>query len=558
MHAQARSAASVLRLPRALVLLMTTASLVACDTQSATETEAAGLVPPGKADDFFSTDAMEYTVEGRIQATIDDACLERNADSPDPQRRCAEEIIGLENFAVAWFLNTYIIDKHDAPNEQWGGFTGMTRPASYEALDVGEVADGAFEYTFTSELSGPVDLLSLMPTTPCSDDPSARCFELEIPVVPNDTLRKMDTGDEWYRDAPYSAYAPELYEGEKEVLELRITPYERSNDAFLEYDKLFAPEQLAKADGALKIGLFVGWDYYDARYDLLGAEATYDHLTRDLGLQSPVDTFDDYGIDSGSFTGEIEVQGKTVPVDVILVHPGQGDPADPVFAGSMKDQLVKAFAERQVIAFEGHAGPLYGFALANWRETEAGELDDSELPFLDVQDDFYQVVMVSGCDTYMVADSLYQIPAKTGRTDLDVITTSTFSNAANPGRTTASLLQAVMNQQGPEGELEPLTYGWLIRELNRDMWSPLFGVHGIDDNPRSNPLADTSVACEPCISDEDCGGNGNMCVQINDTQTVCTTLCQSDADCNDSETCYDVTDGTNIIGSQCIPTSLSC
>lgn len=68
--------------------------------------------------------------------------------------------------------------------------------------------------------------------------------------------------------------------------------------------------------------------------------------------------------------------------------------------------MTKVDRERQLISYEGHAGPLYGFALGNWKKTEAGELNDSELSGLTIPADFYQVLLISGCDTYMVADSL--------------------------------------------------------------------------------------------------------------------------------------------------------
>ena len=104
----------------------------------------------------------------------------------------------------------------------------------------------------------------------------------------------------------------------------------------------------------------------------------------DRKFKSPVATYDDLKIDSGEFTKTIKVNGKDVLVSVLLVHPGQGDPASVTFAGQMKAALIKAFGDRQVIVFEGHAGPLYGFALANWNVTEAGGADDSEPPGLSI------------------------------------------------------------------------------------------------------------------------------------------------------------------------------
>lgn len=550
--------------------LFFTCLLIACTALACTESDGdevstlaqgpAGIVPEGKADDFFSDVAREYTVTGQTVAQLADDCAERFPDALDIEARCTREAIGLKNFAIGWFLNQYVIDKHDSANEDWGGFTGMTRPESFADLEVGAPdAQRRVQYTFTSELSGPLDLLDVMPTESCGDGTDARCFQLDVPVLEHATLAQMETGSEWYRSSPWSAYAPELYDGEKETLELRIEPFPRSTDAFLEYGKLFSAEQLERTDGVLRIGAFVGWDYYDDRYDLQTARELYRYLTDDLGMESPAESYDAYGIESGSLTGSVTLpDGREVRVEVTLVHPGQGDPADPDFAGQMKAAMVDALGSSQIVTYEGHAGPLYGFALANWRATEAGELDDSELPFIDVPPDFYQVVLASGCDTYMVADALYKIPVKAERVDLDVITTSSFSNAAGRGRTTKALLDAVLNGDD-DGVLEPQTYGDLLRSLNSERWmTPLFGVHGIDDNPRDNPFADESVACRPCETDADCGGQGNMCVGLGNGEVVCTTLCRTDADCGDGEACYGVYSGDTIVSNQCAPTTLTC
>ncbi len=544
-----------------LVLGFSALAAVACSSDDPAGPGAGGptsgaIVPPGKADDYFSTHGQEYTVTGTTHAVIDQECLTQNVDSPDAQRACALQGIGLKNFAVAWFLNTYIIDKHDAPNEDWGGFTAMTRPESYEALDISTAdANGKFDYDFTSELSGPLDFLSKIPTVPCGQD---KCFDLEIPVIPNSTLKQMDTGSEWYRKAPYNKYKPETYTGEKETITLRVKPYPRSNDAYLEYNKLFSDAQLAKAGGALKVGIFVGWDYYDGRYDLQTAKELYRWLVTDRKFKSPVASYDDLKIDSGEFTKTIKVNGKDIPVSVQLVHPGQGDPANATFAGQMKSALIKAFAERQVIIYEGHAGPLYGFALANWNVTEAGELDDSELPGLSIPESFYQVVLASGCDTYMVADSLYANPVKQGRVDMDIITTTSFSNAAGNGRTAKLVIDAVANSEA-SGSLKPKMYGELIRKLNQEYWmTPIYGVHGIDDNPRFNPFVDAALNCKSCAAHSECGGYDTLCADYGGGNKRCATKCETDNDCPAGFTCFDIREGNTLVGKGCAPTTLSC
>jgi hypothetical protein len=271
-----------------------------------------------------------------------------------------------------------------------------------------------------------------------------------------------------------------------------------------------------------------------------------------------VGSYDELRVDSGDFEKTIRVNGAELEVSVKLVHPGQGDPADPAFAGAMKAALIEAFSARQIIAYEGHAGPLYGFALANWNVTEAGELDDSELPSLSIPKDFYQVVLASGCDTYMVADALYENPVKVGRVDLDVITTSSFSNAAGNGRTAKLLVDAVVNQS-QDGELEPQMYGDLLRKLNQESWfSPIYGVHGIDDNPRDNPFADKSLLCQACESHADCGGFDNSCVDLGSDNRRCTTKCQTNDDCPAGYACFDIADGSTITSRACAPAAGAC
>jgi hypothetical protein len=514
------------------------------------------IVPPGKADNYYSTNAQEYTVTGSTFATIDSTCLSRHASDPDAQKVCSLESITLKNFSIAWFLNQYVISKHEATNQDWGGFTAMTRPESYEALEVSDPdVDGKFSYRFTSELSGPLDLLSQIPTQPCGED---KCFTLEVPVLPNSTLSKLDTGSEWYRSAPFNAYDPGTYSAEKESLELTIKPYPRSNDAYLEYQKLFAPEQLAKAGNALRIGIFVGWDYNTDRFDLQTAKELYRWLTEDEGFKSPVASYEDLKIDSGNFQKTIKVNGKDVVVQVLLVHPGQGDPTNETFAGQMKSSMIKAFGERQIVIYEGHAGPLYGFSLSDWNQTVTGELDDTELPGLILPENFYQIVLASGCDTYMVADSLYENPVKQGRVDLDVITTTSFSNAAGHGRTSKVLLDAVLNQDAG-GQLKPEMYGEILRNLNNEYWmTPLFGVHGIDDNPRVNPFADFSKLCEPCSSADQCGGYDSQCVDYGGGSKHCGTKCEVNNDCPDGYGCFDIRFGDTITTKVCAPSTMTC
>ena len=94
----------------------------------------------------------------------------------------------------------------------------------------------------------------------------------------------------------------------------------------------------------------------------------------------------------------------------------------------MRDSL----AHRDVIVYGGHSGPFYGFALANWRMTDEGDLDDSELASVQMPSDRYQIVVADGCDTYQIGAAFGRNPAHPDLANLDVVTTTSFSDASEP------------------------------------------------------------------------------------------------------------------------------
>lgn len=60
--------------------------------------------------------------------------------------------------------------------------------------------------------------------------------------------------------------------------------------------------------------------------------------------------------------------------------------------------------------------------------------------------------------------------------------------------------------------------------------------------------------CRACQDDGDCGGNGNLCLNLGNAQTdYCGVTCVSDTDCPNGYTCAGVGDGEgNVIAYQCI------
>src|SRR5512143_2668648 len=66
------------------------------------------FVDDSKADDFFSTSAAEYVVQGKSTITLDPAM----ATAPDADRMAAaKKLIELKQIAIAWFLTQYFESK---------------------------------------------------------------------------------------------------------------------------------------------------------------------------------------------------------------------------------------------------------------------------------------------------------------------------------------------------------------------------------------------------------------------------------------------------------------
>src|SRR5262249_52760239 len=154
----------------------------------------------------------------------------------------------------------------------------------------------------------------------------------------------------------------------------------------------------------------------------------------------------------------------------------------------------------------GHSGPFYGFALANWRKTAEGDLDDSEMRTIPMPADKYQVILANGCDTYQIGEAFKDNPNKAGK-NVDVITTMSFSNAGTPA-TVEDFVNALMANES--GKLHPQPISTLLTNLDNESWGfhSMYGIHGIDDNPKLVPFAKTQNFGKSCSANADCGGPG--------------------------------------------------
>ncbi len=528
------------------VVIVALACCLQCGGEGGGEEEAV-VVPPGKADNFFSLSAQEYMVEGTTWIELEPFLAE--ADEETRMAR-VKELVFFRQVAVNWFLLQYLMGPEDDHDNK---FESLTKNGSYDDLEIVADAENPLRYTFKfrQEVGGQMDLLNELDTT--LDEDGRHHFQLPVGIVSNADLGKLELDKEWYRKAPWSGFDPAKVQPEQlEHLDLAIWPEERSSDGWIDYQRLFD-------DGELTISLHFGWDYHK-EYHLVHSRDVYNWLVQD-GFDSPVESYDEYNRTSGPLTRTIRANGKDVKVSISMYWGKAGTDTDPdsdAGGQQLEDDMIAAFGTHDVIMFSGHSGPFYGFALANWRKTTKGDIDDSEIAALEMPAGRYQVVLAEGCDTYALGQAFWENPAKEDRNHLDIVTTTNFSNASTAGVVRNFLTSLIDTDY--DGDHTPWKYSELLTRLdgNSTWFHSMYGVHGIDDNPRLHPYANVAGFCGDCTADSDCGAPGNKCTRLNDDERVCTAECLSTDACPTGYECMDVASGSWIKSRQCVPLGLTC
>lgn len=512
-----------------LVATALACSLLGCAAQApaSEDPEDSVFVDDGKADDFFSVSAQEYTLEGRSTVVLDEAFATRPAEERLAEAR---RLVGLKQIAIAWFVTQYLVDKeHEDPNASFGGFGGMAKAGGYEELELSERDDHlTFDFTFRQLAAGGKNLMGRLPIRV---DGGKTVFDLEIGRPSNAELAQLETNDEWYRKAPWDGWDPAKVSAErKEAMTFTIAKERASTDGFFDLARLVD-------DGTLDLDVYFGWDYH-SDYHLKHSKALFSWLERE-GFEAPVASWDDLTPTSGPFTRTVEADGRTIDVEVRIYFGKPGTETDPdTDAGGvvLEDLARGSLAQRDVIAYSGHSGPFYGFALANWRETLEGDLDDADIRVAPMPADRYQIVLAEGCDTYQIGTAFLENPNKAGR-NVDVITTTSFSNASTPAAV-EHFVSALLARDS-HAQLRPRPVSELLTRLDDESWgfTTMYGMHGIDDDPKLVPFAHRDRFGEACAANADCGGPGNLCVSAGSRGRVCTAACTSDDGCGSGYRC---------------------
>lgn len=509
------------------------------------------IVSDAKADDFYSTTAREYVVEGRWRVVLEED-LADNALST--RRKRAEELIFLKQVAVAYFLTAYLVDKEARdPNGNYGGFSGLSKAGSYEDLNIRETSDPrVFTFTFRQVIAGPRNLLSRLPVR--TNDDGETEFDLVVGEPTNEELARLEPNSEWFHEDPWKDFAPHRVPADRlTTIPVTIRPETELSDAWFDWQRLIE-------DDLLTIDVHFGWDYH-SDYHRKHARSVFYWLRDEMGFEPPAQGFDALTHESGPFTRTLDAAGREVRVAIRLFYPKTGtanDPSTDAGGRQLERDFRASLAASDMIVFNGHAGPFYGFPLANWRTTDEGEIDYGELETVEMPADRYQVVMVDGCDTYQVAAGLARNPAKPDGDNLDVITTTTFADGELP-YSTMNFLSHVL-ETDPDGRHRPRTLHSLLRDLRAATWNDaLYGIHFVADNPRTHPYADPGSICAPCRTHADCGSTGNVCAKIGESRH-CAPACTDPDACGRGATCAVIASASAqpIYDRACVPASLEC
>jgi hypothetical protein len=566
---------------------LSTFFVTGCALPQDAEEEELVIVAPGKEDNFFSNVAKEYLATAQVAITLD-ASYKNKTEAEQLAR--ARTIMEGKTKQIAWFLHVYIIDKSDDDDAgDYGGLRAMVLDGSHDGDALKQDQDNPleFSYSFEVQVGGSNKLLDkIRDENNLPDDGDT--FPLRMAKLENSKLINFSHSDYGAGD-----WSPDKCNCDLETLNVKLTAIDASRDAYLDYTKLLA-------DKVIDISVHVGWDYH-ARYDITHSRQLYSWLTGSMGFTSPAKSYKEYNRLSGPLTKEITVEGEKIQAKVTIFRPdpceawdedgssgawakkvdedeknkkracpdwkwddakANANPTTDDGAGNLMTDLKESLKTRDVVIFTGHSGYTYGYALAYWYKTSKGDLDPPEIKTLPLPKDKSQIYVMSGCDTYHVGQAFKDNPNKAGLNNLDVITTTSFSNAGSVGDT-KDLIRALVGTL--YGDYPAVSYGQVMKDLNPSSYDyshffTMYGVHGIDDNPLLNPFADATKTCGVCTKKDDCGAGGNVCVRLNSQEKVCAAECLHDDACAADQVCRQFGSSSSgyIKGRACVPKSLSC
>jgi hypothetical protein len=482
--------------------------------------------------DFFSVDAKEYVLNGRSFVTVEDGKgLKR-----------AKNLIPLKQVGISWFINQTLMEDEDEATHEIFGFGALVKAGDEIATDIKQINANSFEFQFQHIVAGKLDLPKLL------DVEFGEEFFIEIGKPTNEELKELTINEEWYRQEPFDPWDPDkVPQAQKEELFLTLSAEEPSADAWWDYPRLFE-------DGLIRIDVHFGWDFHE-NFHLKHSKSLYNWLTKEKGFSAPVKNFDNYSRKSKPLVRHIDVNGKDVKIEIRIYRgvPGTETDTDTTQGGKLLEKDLRASLNvADVIIFNGHSGPFFGFPMANWHIHDQGDFDDSEMREADMPADKYQIVYGEGCDTFHIGPAFLQNVNKQGE-NIDIVTTTSLADAESmPIKNFLSRLLDLDSQ----ARHRPLTVRAFLSELDV---AAMYGVHGIDDNPQLHPYAAPENFCAPCETNTECGGAGNLCIPMPKDGLRCSAPCTTDAACGEGFVCKKAPKhSTSLFKKVCRPKASSC
>ena len=517
--------------------------------------------PNGSAakDDFVATGTREYWVSGSDTVTLEP----EYAAKPEAARLDrAHYLAANRRLAVAWFLNAYLADKEVGdPNYDWGKFNAQVRFGNdTDQTEVRKVDAETYAFDFKFGVVGYNDLMNSI-IADLHLAPGTRDFSLPMPLLSNPLMAKLETHHEWFREDPWEFWGPTATPAvEQRPVALHVETQPIEIDAYLPIDRL-------ALDGHLSIAVHFGWDGENPglRNDIGLSGELFQQLVQ-MGFQAPAASFAAYQpFKAGTppFKKTILVNGKDVAVEVWVYFGGQhGDGVEVAGPDITTDaggkivaaEMHRSLSAKRVIIYIGHSGVRRGFNLADWNRTAEGNISPLDLATLPMLNSF-QLVVAEGCQTYYLADSFWQNPSKRDRHNLNLITSNGFTASASI-TTATRLIKALTQQSIASGKPQMVSprVSSILAALNRDYkipfprksaplaltltegsaddpLFPVYGLHGVKEDPKADPLANPKSLCQPCTSKSSCGGDGNLCSPSNGAPAFCTMGCTDDTGC---------------------------
>lgn len=333
-------------------------------------------------------------------------------------------------------------------------------------------------------------------------------------------------------------------DGKTQELRIFVTKIERSLNAYPKYMEMF--------EDGLDIGVHVGGDHNTPPQDINHARSIYDDLVAS-GFKSPVTKFEDLKIDSGPLTSAVKVKGADVPVRVKIYHVD-------MTTAETRNLLVEAYKASakadDVVIYDGHAGKQlsYSGVVVAYKPARVAipASEFKNLPTTGKQ----QIFLFNGCETYSgYADSLYENPNNKPE-NTDIITTGNYSAIFPRATQVIAFVHGLVDGKTRGGEWVPRSWDSVLTNMSRAgdrAWPHVYGVHGLDDNPRTSPIADAAKVGAACSVDADCGATDSKCISVSATKKVCGIACADSAGCPSGTVCALPRGSQSIDDQQCAP-----